>query len=510
MEAFNFLVKACTEHTWISWSKHQYSGAFVQASTELIDNSISALRSILGKSRTIGQIRFNVNEEDRTASIEDNGPGFPSEPEELTRCWSFGHANPNGLNEHGCGAKTALSIFDRTGTGWKVYWKNEGSPTIYMIEGPLRDKMTVKQVDVWPGKLTDSSGTYMSFPCSEECFVSLYGKNTKKTPDYLQRYSREIAHIYLYEPNITSRKIQFHVNDELMEPYLYKDEIGSDSVASHKKDEFSLGENKVSYCTFELNTDIKNSWFKMSHSSLGIYIWKNGRFILQVKSGDLFERFTGRSAHPSMNGKIILVNLVGDQKTLPPTDPNKTRFNVNHVMFNEFVDKLYPITSQFFGGKNLEDHERDHMLKFVERRCAMDFPGYKFELNRKIEGKTPPLDLVEEYTKDDVRIYEGKRTNMASIQAIGQLHTNYILAKEALEPLGKKISKAILLLSCNEGDSPINELLQRQTRLLMQSTGCPFEIHSYEHGLVWPKPQASSQTIFKVKKVKPSKASNTT
>lgn len=505
MTEFSFELENSVFHLWKTLTKHEYSNRTTQAATELIDNSISAL---LNSSKTIGRILYDIDEDKGCASIEDNGCGFPTDPEELKRCWTYGSSKPNNLNEHGCGAKTALSIFDKEGRGWKVYWKNAGSSTIYMIHGPLLHKMTVKQVDVWPGKLTDSSGTYMSFPCSKECFRSLYGKNVKKMDDAIERFRREISQMYYYQPNIASGKIHLEINGERVDPFTI--DLGSISVKSHDKYEFALRDNKVSVLNIQLHEEIKNSWFKVNTSSMGIYIWKNGRFISHVKSRDVFERMTGRSAHPSMSGKITLINLVGDQKTLPPTDPNKVNWNVYDDVFNEFVNELYPIASQFFGGKNIEDHERDHMLKFVERKRAMDFPGYKCDVNRKIEAKTPPIDLVEEYTKDDVRLYEGKRTNMASIQDIGQLHTNYILAKEALEPLGKKISKAILLLSCNEGDSPISELLQQQTRVLMDTTGFPFEIHSYEHGLIWPKPQVSSQTTVKLKKVKLSKASSTT
>jgi hypothetical protein len=503
MKPFTFQLKNSGEILWKTLSKHEYSSRFLQASTELIDNSISALLTILGKKRSTGIVRLDIDENEKTASIEDNGPGFPTDIEELERCWTYGSAKPSGLNEHGCGAKTALSIFDKDGNDWKVYWKNEGSPIIHMIQGPLRSTMTVEQVDTWPGKLRDSSGVYMSFPCSQECFRSLYGRNVKRidTDEAIQRLRRELAQVYFYESNIASGKIILQVNDERVDPFT----IDYGLTKSHKKHDFNLGENKVYVQTIQTEEEIKNSWFKVNSSSMGIYIWKNGRFICHTRCGDLFERITGRSSHPTMCGKFVLVNLVGDQKTLPPTDPNKVTWSLYNDTFNGFVSELYKIASPFFGTKGLIDHERDFIRHFVERRQSMQIPGYVCNTNRAIGKETPPIDFIEEYSKDDVRIYEAKRSNVASIEAFGQLLTNYVLVKKAYEPLGKTITKAILLLNCNPDELFMSEQLERQVRVLMESTQCPFEIHSYERGLLWPKPKESQSS----KKVKMNKALGT-
>jgi hypothetical protein len=512
MKPFTFQLENSGNNFCRALSKHAYGNLVIQAGCELIDNSISALLTILGKTRSTGKILFDFDKINKCASIEDNGPGFPTDVEGLIRCWSYGSTNPNGLNEHGCGSKTALSIFDKEGSGWKVYWKNEGSPIIHMIQGPLRSTMTVEQVDTWPGKLRDSSGVYMSFPCSDDCFTSLYGRNVKSidTEHAIQRLRRELANIYLYQDSIASGRIHLEVNEELVDPFVF--DFGSESVTKHQKIEIKLlgGDNdKASILILEIKDELKtNSWFKVNSSTMGIRIWKNGRFICHTRCGDLFERITGLSPHPSMNGKFILVNLSGDQKTLPPTDPNKVKFNEFNDSFNGFISELYKVASPFFGTKGLADHERDLMKQFVEQRKTMQIPGYVFNTNRAIGKETPPIDFIEEYSKDDVRMYEGKRTNVASIEAFGQLLTNYILVKKAYEPLGKTITKAILLLNCNPDELFISEQLERQVRALMESTGCPFEIHSYKHGLIWPKPK-ESQSSVKPKKVRTSKALDT-
>lgn len=507
MNSFTFQLDNSGDTLWKTLSKHEYSSRMLQASCELIDNAISALRQILDKTKPIGRICFHINENEKTASIEDNGPGFPTDPEELRRCLSYGSAKPNGLNEHGCGAKTALSIFDKDGNGWKIYWKNDGSPNIYLIQGPLRNTMTVQQVDVWPGKLQGSSGVYMSFPCSQECFRSLYGRNVKKidTADAIRRFRRELAQVYFFEPNIGSGKIHLEVNDERVEPFTIDYEL----IKSHNKHVFMLGENKVFVQTIRSDEGIDNSWFKVNTSSLGIYIWKNGRFISHTYNGDLFERMTGLKHHPSMSGKFVLVNLVGDQKTLPPTDPNKVTWSVHSDEFNEFVSELYKITSPFFRTKETVEYERDHVKEFVSVRRTMGIQGYTCSEEYTFEGATPKIDIVEEFATGDVRIYEAKRSGNASIDSIGQLHRNYILAKDALESSSRTISKAILLLNCDPGDSFMCEPLERQVRVLMKCSGCPIEIHSFRHGLLWPKPKEPEPSV-KPKKVKPSKASGTT
>jgi len=491
-----FEVETSGEHLWKTLSKLEYSNRTIQAATELIDNAISAILSILAIRKFLGRVLFHFDEESGTASIEDNGPGFPTSADELKRCWSYGHAKPGGLNEHGCGAKTALSIFDVKGDGWKVYWRNDGSPTIYMIQGPLQNPMTIHHVDEWPGEMKDSpSGVYMKFPCSTDCFAALWRSNAKKETikkDAMNRFRRELAQIYYYQPQIASNEIQIEVNGERIEPFTI--DLGMNGVVSHKKYSFAIGpdkKNKVDIVCIHIREEFKNSWFKANLSSMGIYIWKNGRYISHINSGDMLENIVGRKQHPSMAGRIMLVNMTGDQNTLPSTDPNKTTWNVNNDSFRELVGELSPIAVSFFRSEKQEEYERDFVKEFVETKrihIAPIVPGYACDVTTSIDNQTPPIDIIEKFPQQKkMNIYEAKKVPKASIDSVGQLLVNYLLAKKALESSDMTIDKAILLLNCSSDTSPMDERLEKQIRVLMENTGCPFEIHSYTDGLIWPK-----------------------
>lgn len=490
-----FDIENSGSNLWKTWSKLEYSNRMIQASTELIDNAISALISQLTKKTFVGKILFNIDTETGTASIEDNGPGFSTDPIDLGRCWSYGASKPGGLNEHGCGAKTALSIFDVEGRGWMVYWKKDTDPNIFMIRGPLEKTMVIHKVEKWPGKLVDSSsGVYMTFPCSVECFRSLFGNNVKTDTvkkDGIKRFKRELSQMYLFQEQIALKQIIMEVNGDVIEPFVL--DYNSDSVISHEKTEFTLGpdgKNKVILTCIHLKEECKDSWFKVNSTRMGIYTWKNGRFIAHVNTGELFERITHKKPHPSMAGKIILVSMIGDQSTLPPTDPTKTNWSSNKTAFQEFVTKLSKTASPFFSSGVPKEYERDFVKIFVdERRKNLEpiMPGYTCSVNETINNETPPIDVIEMLSDNQVYIYEAKKSNQASIKDVSQLYTNYILARKAYEHANVEITKAILILNCDSDSSPIDEKLEAQVKTLMEFGMFPFEIHSYKHGCVWPK-----------------------
>ena len=506
MALITFEVETSGHHLWNTLGKHEYGNRMYQAAWELFDNAISAILSILGVSLTVGRIRFNFDEATNMASIEDNGPGFPLDPEQLKRCWSYGFPNPGGLNEHGCGVKTALAIFDGKGDGWKVYWKNQGNPNIYLLQGPIRTSMNAITVETWPGKINDPSGVYMSFPCSKECFRALYGRSAKKMEDAVPRFKRELAQVYYYRPEIASKKIILEVNDEPVEPFA----INFGDVQSHSKFERPLRDkNKMEGVCIQLKEELKNSWFKATQSAMGIYIWKQARFISHINSGELFEAITGRKPHPSMAGKILLVNMTGDQTTLPPTDTNKTAWRKYDDAFIEFIKQLSTVATPFFSNGVEEDHERDLVKDFVDNKrmhLGQHIEGYVCNVGEAINSETPPIDIVEEFPGEQkVIIYEAKRENQASIKHVSQLHTNYLLAKQALGSSCRSISKAVLLLNCDREERVMDAKLEAWVRTLMAATEFPFEIHSFKHGLLWPAPPSTPK-----RKVTQNKASGIT
>jgi hypothetical protein len=485
MSSIRIPIKVTSANIWTTIRKHSYSAKALQALCELIDNAITAIN--LMNRKTCGYIILNIDFEKRTATIEDNGCGFPNEIDKLANAWSYGVPNPHGLSEHGCGAKSALSIFDKDNNDWSCYWKN-GNGKIYKVKAPLDDNFERHEVDIWPGEVSEPTGTFMSFPFSEECRASLYTKGTKGIRNEKGRIIQHLAQTYMMEPNLKNGSIILRVNNEKVEPFsLSKGEDTSRYIGPNR---FTLTSGAtVDLTMVEIKQEVKGSWFNRNQSNCGIRIWKQGRHIQHISSGEGFKRLTGLATHPSLNGNIMLISIFGEQSQMPSTDPTKTVISETDELYDELCTIIKPFINKFLRDGEGTDivHERDLVVDFTEmRRLNMiEIPGYSIDINKSYEGKTPPIDIVETISEQHI-IYEAKRDNRASWPAIAQLFANYKLVSHISD---KPVKKAVLLIHAHERDVIMNDTLKEWIASLTNFE-FPFFIYNYEGRCLWPNDKA--------------------
>jgi hypothetical protein len=496
MTSVRIPIKVSSANIWSTIGKYTYSNKALQALCELIDNAITAINSIPQRKKT-GRVILKIDFDKRTASIEDNGCGFPSDIESLANAWSYGVPNPHGLSEHGCGAKSALSIFDKSNNDWKCYWKN-GDGKIYKVQAPLDDSFERHEVENWPGEITESTGAFMTFPFSEECRLSLYSKGSKGVRDEEGRITMHLSQTYMMEPNLKNGSIMLSVNDVTIIPFALSK--GEDTIRYIGPMKFSLSNNcNVELTMIEMKQEIKRSWFNKTQTSGGIRIWKQGRHIQHIPSGEPYKRWVGLSNHPDYNGHIILISIFGEQSQMPSTDPTKTVMQQEDPLYNELCMLLQGEINKFMrNGKGIGDtHERDLVKDFANMRHSnmSEFPGYSIDLNKSFEGKTPPLDIIETFPHH-IFVYEAKKDNRAQWPAIAQLYANYKLVTKISD---KPVKNAILLINAKLGDSVIHAQLVEWIETL-KSEEFPLSIQNYNREVLWPTDSPTPVINIKGKK----------
>jgi hypothetical protein len=480
MNSIRIPINVSPANIWSTIRKHSYSAMALQALCELIDNSITAV-SLMGKPD--GRILLKINFEKRTASIEDNGCGFPSDIDKLANAWSYGVPNPHGLSEHGCGAKSALSIFDKNNNDWKCYWKN-GDGKIYMVQAPLDYNFERHEVDSWPGDIKESTGTFMEFPFSDDVRLSLYSKNAKGVRNEEGRIISHLNQTYMMEPNLKNGSIILTVNNNKIIPFTLSK--GEDTIRydGPLKFEMSTGCN-VELTMIEMKHEVKGSWFNRNQISGGLRIWKQGRHIQHINSGEAYKRWMGIASHPDYNGIIILVSIFGEQVQMPSTDPTKTVMCETDKSYDELCNLLQSDIYKFMrNGKNDSIHERDLVSEFTNMRQynMSEISGYNIEINKAFESKTPPIDIVETFSQH-ILMYEAKKDNRVQWQAIAQLYANYKLVKNITD---KTIKKAILLINSKRGDPIMHPALLDWINTLKNDGEFPLYISNYENETLWP------------------------
>lgn len=476
-------LKSSTSAIWTTIRKHTYSKKAIQALCELVDNSITSINEKIEKNpKYIGKINIVIDFKNEVASIEDNGTGFSNDVEKLSVAWSYGCANPHGLSEHGCGTKSALSIFDMSNSKWKCSWKN-GDGKVYMVKAPLSDNLERYEVPKWDGIYTGESGVFIEFPFPEECSASLYAHNAKNKSDVEQRCYNLLSQMYMDEPHFKENRIEIYLNEERVNPLV----LSTDDVDNKTKEyELPSTKGKVVVRFIVLKNEIKNTWFVKTQTAMGIYISKNGRHIQHVSNGDLFETITGRKTHPSFACKFILISLYGDQSQLPSTDPTKSTMNETDRLFSEMCSVMRDDLHNFYKQKEVDDdQERDLVLRIrniKQTNLAPNIPGYEIHLNKTLNSKTPPIDIVEVFPTH-LNIYEAKKDNKVSIGSIIQLYGNYLICADVSE---KPIKNAILLIKAEPGDKIVNEDIERYVQVF-KKIDFPLQIHNFDGKILWSK-----------------------
>lgn len=477
-------LKSSTSAIWTTIRKHTYSKKAIQALCELVDNCITSINEKIEKNpKYIGKINIVIDFKNEVASIEDNGTGFSNDVEKLSVAWSYGCANPHGLSEHGCGTKSALSIFDISNSKWKCSWKN-GDGKVYMVKAPLSDNLERYEVPKWDGIYTGDSGVFIEFPFPEECSASLYAHNAKKKEDAEQRCYYLLSQMYMDEPHFKENKIEIYLNEQRVNPFTFS----ADDLEYMKRNEYELPttKGKVVVHLIVLKNEIKNTWFVKKQTAMGVYISKKGRHIQHASNGDLFKTITGRNTHPSFACKFVLISLYGDQSQLPSTDPTKSTLNETDPLFGEMCNVMRNDLHNFYLKKEVDDdQERDLVLRFRNMRqtnATQDTPSYEIYLNKTINSKTPPIDVVESYPTH-INIYEAKKDNKVSIGSIIQLYGNYLICLDVAE---KPIKTAVLLINAELGDKILNDDIERYVQIF-KKTDFPLQIRNYKNETLWSK-----------------------
>ena len=442
-----------------------------QPFVELIDNGIAAIISALAT----GMIYIVFNFETNVGSIEHSGGNtFPLDKRELARCFMYGGKYATRLNEHGCGLKSSLAILDPHNKHWKIYIKyvENGMLRVKSISAPYSNRLVLRDESEWPGaNKTAENGTYIQFPIDKTRFSDLYQKKTGALMNDLHdRIQCHFTHMWMKLDELIDGKLQMHYNGTKLIPFSFGSENMVDFISHKNHDEFTLSTGahvKVQQVILNDKASSRKGLpgshkFKRAMSANGAYLYKNGRFIESINTddtsrGNLYCKIFGSVPDNHHNGNILIVNMIGEQRQLPPTVPTKNRFQ-GSLLFDEFIEKLNKCEKITKPGKSEVEKEVTLVEDYIRREensLRRRNPSITFEKERSYklhdgESRAPPIDLV--ITIGNERdLIEFKRSTLPSKDDIGQLLTNWILAKDSPENIGK-VLKPILIVRAAKGD----------------------------------------------------------
>jgi len=446
----------------------------VEPLAELIDNPMAADAT---------EIRIDLDFDRNMGSIEDNGKGFPINPEELARCFTYGNNDENTteLNEHGCGLKSSLAVLDPTDTKWKMMWKKDEE--VYRLKTSFTsDEHEVAVGGSWDGEMADPSGALIIFPISKQGFTELYCSTKAKmeTSDLIARIRTDFAHRWMLHPKIINRNIKLFLNGDLIEPYVIPVDV-CDKIDKHN-DKLTSGAN-VHISTYMVTEKIENSWFKKTKSATGFYFFKNGRFIQSFLEGNPYKRLYGSESHPDHNGFICLVNVSGTQKVCPPTIPTKNGLDTKNDIAIELFEKVYASVLRVQNKKQCRSEES--LINELFERRRIQLRDFKPVIREKImltipeyNTKTPQLDGCE-IIGDRGIIYEGKKANQVSLNDINQLFANWIYACLTKEFIGKTCKPVLIINAIKKGFKLLDDHKQK-IKILNSKVKFPLEIWNYD------------------------------
>jgi hypothetical protein len=485
-----FTVRNSNRGLWNTLKKNEYEDC-LQPIKELGDNAFASGPN---------QIHITLDFDKKTGIMEDNGRGFGNNPEELSRCFTYGpeFTKQTNLNEHGCGMKSSLAILDPDDKEWSVTWKTNS--LIYKVSAPYAkntDEFEAEIIQVWPGTLTGLTGTIIQFPFHKESLLSLYTKKTTATFDkdnMLKMLRTELSHTWMLLDSFRSGKIELFLNGVKVEPFVIQT-INSEYVSGVINRSHDFDGGKLYLSQYKLEKSLPDSkWFKVALSSNGVYFFKNGRFITKATTGTMYHRIFGQSPHNNHNGTIVLVNVEGDQTKLPITVPTKNGFKTSN---NPAYDMMLDWVSKNVQLPKVDNPSEESLLskfqKTRENTCktmrmkhifntetALPFENSKFSC--------PRLDAIET-VGDKTFIYEAKNENRVALQTILQIHGNFILATSALQALHSNDSIPTPVILIHSDDSYVlpDTLVNTISELNKNSKfGFPLEIWNYDACALFP------------------------
>jgi len=480
--SIEFSIDTTNKGLWRTLANNEYEDC-LQPLLEIIDNSLAAESTV---------IKISVDFETNRGSIEDNGKGFPTTPEELSRCMTYSPDKrvQTCLNEHGCGLKSSLAILDSQDEEWSITWKKGG---IYQIKAPYSSKSHIaKKIDKWHGKLDDKTGTLIEFPIQKKQLSSLYSNKRTAMVNVIPKLKEELSQYWMRLHRFTNGTVKMYLNDEEIIPFVFPHD-DTNYVSSVKNFNCLLSSGATLEVNhYVINKHIPNSWFRRTITSNGVYAFKNGRLIEKITSGSLYKQITQRDVNPTLNGNIAVINMCGEQKDLPITVPTKNKFKPsNNPLFDEVISILQR-EIKFVETNEKNESEETLLTKFEKMRSdAFGSEDYDYEFKTKEHIKfsednlnSPQLDAFEIIGNKAV-VYEAKRENKACLQHINQIYCNWILSIDAIKEKYLSIEKVIpiLLINAHEDTYTLIESLQIKIKKLNENSkiGFPLEIRNYDN-----------------------------
>jgi len=489
-----------TAALWSALAKMCYDN--FQSFNELIDNAIAAIIASVTKTGTI-YIDFNFST--NIGSIEHSGgTTFPHELTKLANCFTYGLKNPTTLNEHGCGLKQSLAMLNPTNDMWQIWIKyldEKHSLKIIKLQAPFTNKLKITTETAWPGQdKTAEPGSYIRFPIAKEKFSQLYKRDAKMADinDLHDRIRNQFSHMWMKQEEIQNRKIQLKYNSEPILPFSFTTKEVFEFVEKTSKKEFKLSTGAlVQLEEIKLKNDARklpgSNTFKATMAATGVYLYKNGRFIESINTDTatrkLYSAIFGTVPDHHNNSYIKLVNIVGEQDTLPPTVPTKNRFG-DSLLFDELIDKIrinimpFPKRIHVSEDSMVEVYIDTNSKALKMANIAATFVEEKrFKITETIS--TPSIDLVMSIPiTNEIKIMEFKASTKPDLTFYQQLYFNWLMAKASPDTEGKVLLPILVLSPAEEFVMP--EQHKEYLQILGKASGFYPTIQDTKNTILYP------------------------
>jgi uncharacterized protein YxeA len=174
--------------------------------------------------------------------------------------------------------------------------------------------------------------------------------------------------------------------------------------------------------------------------------------------------------------------MVGTQEQLPHTVPTK-----NEIPTSDLRSELFAIIKEHVKiEKEPQQSENTLVQEYMQMRKNNrgELPEYKIEekvilTGTKADGEefqTPQLDIVES-DRNNVYVYEAKKSSRVEVDAVRQLYTNYIVASYVFNGQEKRVTP-ILLIESDRLEFPCINILS--TLIENSRCGFPLRVMNYK------------------------------
>jgi hypothetical protein len=184
--------------------------------------------------------------------------------------------------------------------------------------------------DKYMGKLNLPNSTFIRVPIDDTQFKTLYERAVGVKPNedlLLGRLKLYLATTWMMRKDIIEKKVPIFFNGSQIEPYSFDNEVGVE-VHKHDTKKITLGGAPVNLevrrIVLNYNYQKTHPIFKRSLEHAGVFLFKNGRLI---NKSPLFKEIYGKVRDGHYNGKIAIINIIGESSSLPETCTTKNEFS---------------------------------------------------------------------------------------------------------------------------------------------------------------------------------------